>query len=143
MQVTLDHIDGMAFRATSERQAFTLDAHVEHGGSDTGVSPKQALLASLAGCTAMDVVSILKKMRQSWTRLSVRAEGELTETHPKVFRDFTVRFEVEGAVDPAKLWRAIALSRDQYCGVSAMLRAHAPITVHVTLNGEDLPERGV
>lgn len=136
--IELVHDHAMAFDLTIDGHSIRLDAAPEHGGEDLGPRPKPLLLASLAGCTAMDVVSILKKMRQTWTRLAVSADGELTDDHPRVFTSFDVRFEVEGPVDPGRLARAVALSRDRYCGVSAMLRAHAPVTVTVVLNGETI-----
>ena len=79
-------------------------------------------------------------MRQPLAALSVRAETELTEDHPRVFKEMTVVVEVDGEVDPKKLWRSVALSRDKYCGVAAMLRSHAAIGYRVVLNGELVPE---
>lgn len=140
MQSTLSHTGGMAFQVEADGHRFPMDAAAEHGGTDLGPRPKTLLLASLAGCTAMDVAAMLAKMRQTWTRLEVRAEGELTEEHPRVFQDFTITFEIDGDVDPGRLARAVALSRDRYCGVSAMLRAHAPVKVRVLLNGVEQPE---
>ncbi len=136
MHTTLTHTDGMAFTTELDGHRFTIDAAPEHGGADTGPRPKPMLLTALGGCTAMDVVSILKKMRQSWTKLEVSVDAELTDDHPRMFESYDVRFEVEGPVDPGRLARAVALSRDRYCGVSAMLRAHAPVRVEVRLNGE-------
>ncbi|RME23980.1 MAG: OsmC family peroxiredoxin [Deltaproteobacteria bacterium] len=140
MESTVTWKEGMAFDGEANGHHFPLDAEEQFGGRDTGPRPKPLLLTALAGCTAMDVASILTKMRQPFTALSVKAEGELTDTHPKVFKDFTITYTVEGEVDPERLARAVALSRDRYCGVNAMLRKHAPIHTRILLNGEELPE---
>ncbi|MCO4746645.1 MAG: OsmC family protein [Proteobacteria bacterium] len=140
MKSTVTLVENMAFDVDQDGHHFTIDAKAEHGGEDSGPSPKALLLSSLAGCASMDVVSILRKMRQPLTKLAVHAEAELTEEHPKVFGEMTVVVEVEGDVNPKRLWRSVALSRDQYCGVAAMLRSHAPIHYKVLLNGVELPE---
>ncbi len=140
MESTVTWTQGMALQGEANGHSFPLDADEEFGGKDLGPRPKPLLLTALAGCTAMDVVSMLTKMRQQFTALSVKADGELTDTHPKVFKDFTVTYTVEGDVAPDRLIRAITLSRDRYCGVNAMLRKHAPIKTRILLNGEELPE---
>lgn len=141
MKSTVTHTAGMAFDVGIEGHHFPIDAKPEHGGNDRGPNPKALLLASLGGCAGMDVASMLTKMRQPYTALRVHTEAELTGVdHPKVFGPFSVTVEVEGEVSPKKLWRAVGLSRDRYCGVSAMLSAHAPVTYRVVLNGEDVPE---
>lgn len=136
--VRLQH--AMAFQVSAEGHTLTIDAKPEHGGHDEGPNPKVLTLTSLAGCAAMDVVSILRKMRAEPDSLEVTASAELTETHPKVFTDMVVRVTATGGIPAKKLWRAVALSRDQYCGVAAMLRAHAPIRYVVVLDGEEIPE---
>ena len=141
MESTLTWTEGMAFDVAIEGHHFPIDAKPEHGGQNLGPSPKTLMLSSLAGCGAMDVISILQKMRQPVTSLKVKAEADLAgEEHPRVFGDFTVSVYCEGEVDPKRLWRAVALSRDTYCGVAAMLRKHAPVHYKVYLNGAELPE---
>ncbi|MCB9674443.1 MAG: OsmC family protein [Alphaproteobacteria bacterium] len=140
MDSTVRLTGGMAFDAEVAGHHFTIDAKAEHGGADAGPTPKPLILTSLAGCAAMDVISILRKMRAEPATLEISASGELTDDHPKVFRDFTVTVVATGDVPAKKLWKAVGLSRDRYCGVAAMLRAHAPITYVVVLNGEQVPE---
>jgi len=140
MQTTLTHLDHMAFEVEVEGHRFIVDAAPAQGGEDRGPRPKPLMLAALAGCTGMDVVSILTKMRQTWTRFQVRTEAEITDEHPRVFQGYTIVFDIDGDVDPARLARAVALSRDRYCGVSAMYRSHAPVLVKVILNGVEQPE---
>jgi putative redox protein len=133
--------DGMAFDATVDGHTFTLDAAPDHGGADAGPRPKPLLLVALGGCAAMDIVAILRKMRQPLATLDIDVDGELdTAQHPHTVKDLRVSVRAGGPVDPARLWRAVALSRDQYCGVAAMLRAHTPISYRVWLDGQELPE---
>lgn len=139
MHATLTLTDGMAFTAEVDGHTLTVDAAPEHGGADAGPRPKPLLLASLAGCTAMDVLSILRKMRQPVTGFSVRAEGQSSEGgHPHTIVDIVVHYTVEGAVNPERLWRAIDLSMGTYCGVSAMVKDHTTVEPRVVLNGEPI-----
>ena len=139
MKSTVKLLEKMAFDVAIEDQHFTIDADPQFGGEGRGPAPKALLLSGLAGCAAMDVVSILRKMRQPLTGLDVSAEASLTEEHPKVFQGMTVVVEAQGDVVPDRLWRAVGLSRDKYCGVAAMLGAHGPIAYRVLLNGEEVP----
>ncbi|MFN8790508.1 MAG: OsmC family protein [Bdellovibrionales bacterium] len=84
-------------------------------------SPKQVLMTSIAGCTAMDVVGLLKKYRQDFQSFEMEIEGEAQATHPQVFRECTLSYKVSGVVDPAKFNEAIQLSLSKYCSVSAMV----------------------
>jgi len=140
MKSTVTLLEKMAFDVGIDDQHFTIDADAEFGGEGRGPAPKALLLSGLAGCAAMDVVSILRKMRQPLTSLKVSAQAELTEEHPKVFEGMAVHVDVEGDVNAGRVWRAVALSRDKYCGVAAMLQAHGSIAYRVTLNGQDVPE---
>ena len=143
MKTSLSWREGMRFDANIDGHALTIDAAPEHGGADAGPRPKPLLLVALGGCAAMDVASILKKMRQPYTAIDIDVEGDLhTDAHPHTLHDLRVTFHVTGEVAPDRLWRAVGLSRDQYCGVAAMLRAHTPISYRVFLNGAELPEPG-
>jgi putative redox protein len=92
-----------------------------------GPSPVETLLASLAGCTAMDVASILRKKRQAATAYEVAVEGDRAEGHPRVFTAIRVEHRVRGAVEPEALRRSIELSATRYCTVSAMLSGVARV----------------
>jgi putative redox protein len=85
------------------------------------------LLVGLAGCTAMDVISFLRKMRQPVTGYRVEVEGERAEDFPKVFTRIQVRHIMTGAVEEAKLAKAVELSESKYCSANAMLKAVADI----------------
>ena len=106
-----------------------LDSDEGVGGQDAGASPMHLLLLSLAGCTAMDVVSILRKKREQITGLVVEVQGKQRDEHPKVYESIEVSYRVRGtSVDPKAVDRAIDLSRTKYCPVIAMLGEAARIT---------------
>lgn len=119
----------MAFTVDVDGRQLALDAAPSAGGEGNGFRPKPLLLAALAGCTGMDVVTILAKMRQPLSHFRVHVEGDLTEATPATYGAMRVVYELSRAdgLDPAKVERAVQLSKDKYCGVSAMLRHVADI----------------
>jgi len=121
---------GMCFDVESgSGHHVTLDAAVQGGGQDAGFRPMELLLAGLAGCTGMDVTSILRKKRQDVTGYQVRVRGVRAEEHPMVFVEITVEHIVTGhAVQPEAVARAIQLSEERYCGAGAMLGKVAHLT---------------
>lgn len=124
--------DGMKFEAsTPTGNKFVMDAYPEEGKPNAGPTPVEALLSSLAGCSAMDVISILEKKRQVVTKYRVEVEGERTEegVYPRPFKSITIRHIVEGEnLDPAAVARAVQLSDEKYCTVVATLRAAPEVT---------------
>ena len=130
--------DGMAFAAELDGHHFTIDAAAEHGGRDLGPRPKGLVVSALIGCTAMDVISILRKMRQDVTTFAVTGQAELTEDHPKQFSTIRVVYRAEGTIDRERFLRAVELSEDRYCGVSATLRPSVTLTSEVWLNEEKI-----
>lgn len=136
--------DGMAFEAQLEGFSFGIDADPEFGGQGFGPKPKGLVLTALCGCTAMDVISILTKMRVPVKSFSVDASTELAETHPKVFGEVVVNYRFEGDDLPeAKLRRAVELSTTTYCAVNAMLGKATTIRHALWVNGELLDEEPV
>ncbi len=125
--VTWDH--GLSFSGTAETGfSVPLGAEESVGGDEDGFRPLELMLVSLAGCTAMDVISILSKKRQEVTGFDVRVDAERAETHPRVFTAITVTYTVRGRnIDPAAVARAIELSETRYCPAQAMLGASVPI----------------
>jgi len=107
---------------------ITVDGSEEFGGQDIGPRPMHLLLASLGACTGMDVISILRKMRQPVERYCLELEADQAQTHPKVFTSITIKHIVTGDVDEERLAHAIELSDTKYCPASAMLGAVAEIT---------------
>lgn len=121
--------DDLLFTGYSQ-DGFTipLDATKAHGGHGAGVSPMELMLMALAGCTGMDVISILQKKQQKVTAFEVQVEGVRAEEHPKVYTEMWVKFVVTGhGVESSAVERAIELSRDKYCGAAATLRPTAVI----------------
>ena len=99
------------------------------GGHNKGFTPMEMVLVGLAGCTAMDVISILKKKRQDVTGFEVIARGSAAEAHPRVYTGIEVEYVVRGnKVDPKAVSRAIELSEGKYCPVTSMLNKTAKIT---------------
>jgi len=137
MESSVTWRDGMAFDAALEGFTFGIDADPAVGGRGLGPKPKGLVLTALCGCTAMDVISILTKMRVPLTGFSVDASTELTDTHPKVFTAVTVNYRFTGEDLPlAKLQRAVSLSEESYCGVTAMLKKHTQVESAIWVNGE-------
>ncbi len=120
--------DGMSFETSVNDHKIVLDAVEAVGGKDKGPRPKPLLLVALGGCTGMDVVSMLKKMRVEFDYFNVEVEGELTEEHPKYYHTITINYIFKGKDLPMeKIEKAVNLSQDRYCGVSAMLNKAAKI----------------
>ncbi len=127
-------IDKMAFEAEVSGHKIILDASPEVGGENKGVRPKELLLAALSGCTAMDVISILKKMRVEVDYFNVVVDAELTEDHPKVYSKMHLIYQFKGEnLNIESIKKAIDLSQDRYCGVSAMFRQIMELTYEIQL----------
>jgi putative redox protein len=124
----------MAFEADVNGFKIMIDADPAVGGGNLGPRPKPLTLVSLAGCTGMDVISILKKMRVEPEYFNVAVEGDMTEEHPKYYQKIHVIYELKGKeIDIEKVEKAVNLSRDRYCGVFALLKAGAEITYEIKI----------
>lgn len=120
---------GMAFEAVVNGHKLMLDAGEQVGGHNLGPRPKPLMLVALAGCTAMDVVSILAKMRVDLENFDVKVEGEQSEEQPVHYISMHIIYEFWGKDLPVeKLEKAINLSHERYCGVSAVYRKAMPVT---------------
>ncbi len=119
----------MAFEAQINEHKLLMDTTVEDGGNDAGPSPKRLMLAALAGCTGIDVVSILNKMQVSYSNFDINIEATLTEEHPKIYDQVEMIYSIKiKEEDRPKMQRAVELSQEKYCGVSAMFKAFAQIS---------------
>jgi putative redox protein len=129
-QAMVTLVNGMQFVVeTPSGHSFTIDSAPDVGGRDTGPRPMELLAAGLAGCTAMDVVSILRKMQQKVTGLKVHVNGEQAPEHPKRLTGIHIEYTVTGyGLTEASVARAIQLSETKYCPAMASLRPGAPIT---------------
>lgn len=131
--VSTQWTQGMSFESNIDNHKIAIDSAVQFGGQDKGPSPKKLLLTGLAGCTGMDVVSILQKMRQEMSFFNIIVEADMTEEHPKYYNKITIKYQFKKSdnLDSAKVDRAIELSQQQYCGVAFMFRHFAAITHEV------------
>jgi putative redox protein len=130
--ITSVHQGGMNFSTLLNGHNVIIDLEKAGGGSNAGPGPKILMLVSLAGCTGLDVVSLLKKMRVKYTDFSITIKAHLTEVHPKIYDDVTIRYFIRVAkADEAKMNKAVSLSQDKYCGVSEMFRAFATLASNV------------
>jgi len=135
MKVTTNWVDALAFDATSDNEhTVRLDTTKDGGGLDSGMSPKKMILSALCGCSGMDVVDILNKMKVPFSLLQITAEAEQTDDQPKVFKSIDMVYSCKvDKENEDKLKRAVSLSHEKYCGVSAMLVKHCSInyTIHL------------
>jgi putative redox protein len=129
MEATMTLQQRMSFVGKAD-SGFTvnLGADPDVGGDADGFRPMELMLLSLIGCTAMDVISILRKKRQHVTAFDVQAHAEQADEHPKVFTAVTLKYVVHGVgIDPQAVARAIELSQTKYCPAQAMLVQAVPI----------------
>ncbi len=141
-EISISRIDGMAFEADVNGHKLILDAGEQFGGRNLGPRPKPLMLVALAGCTAMDVVSILTKMRVELLHFDVRVEAEQSDEQPVHYTSMHIIYEFWGENLPVdKLEKAINLSHERYCGVSAVYSKVMPVThsyiVHKSSQGEN------
>jgi putative redox protein len=122
--------EGMSFVGeTGSGHALLIDGAPEHGGRNLGARPMELVLLGAAGCTAFDVVMILKKARQPVADCAVSAEAERAPVEPKVFTKIHLHFTVTGrAIPPLAVERAVQMSHDKYCSATIMLAKTAEIT---------------
>ncbi len=133
-EVKVNWLENMAFEADINGHKIILDAAEPVGGENRGPRPKPLMLTALAGCTGMDVVSILKKMRVELEDFSVTVEGDLTEEHPKQFSKMNVIYAFKGKDLPLeKLKKAVSLSEENYCGVIAMYKKIFEVTSEIKI----------
>ena len=126
---------GLSFTGSAESGfSVPLDAAAEHGGNNEGFRPMEILLVGLAGCTAMDVISILQKKRQEVTDFEVLVHAERAEEHPRVFTHIVIEYVVGGKhISQDAVERAVELSEKRYCPAQAMLSKAVPIEHKITV----------
>jgi putative redox protein len=133
-EATLNWIDGERFAASaSSGHALVIDSDRER---NTATGPMEMVLLGLCGCTATDVVSILRKKREPFTALEVHAEAERAQTPPTVYTAIKLVYTVTGQVSRKAVEDAVHLSESKYCGVAAMLKSTAKISTEIRLVGE-------
>jgi putative redox protein len=132
--VDMSWFDNVAFQVDMDGHKVVLDATKEAGGSDLGPRPKKLMLTALAGCTGIDVIMILKKMKVVPEAFNVLVEGELTEEHPKYYHKIKVIYQFKGKNLPLeKLEKAVKLSETKYCGVSAVYKKAVDLETEIRI----------
>ena len=133
--ISMSWLDEMAFETEINGHKLVIDANESVGGKDRGPRPKPLMMTALAGCTGMDVVSILKKMRVKFDNLEIKVEGELSEEHPKRYLKMKVIYVFSGEnLSLDKIQKAVDLSKDRYCGVSVSYKKSMDIEYEIILN---------
>ncbi len=128
----------MAFEAQISGHKVTMDADAKVGGEDMGPRPKPLLIAALTGCTGMDVVSILRKMQveDKIESFQIKTETEMTDEHPKTYTKMHLVYEFKSKGEPlplAKIEKAVKLSQERYCGVSALFEKALDLSYEIRI----------
>ena len=135
--VKVTWVPPMQFAGSARGSTVTMDAAQSDGGTGTGPTPMENLLLALAGCTGMDVVSILRKMRIPLEELQIDVSGERAADHPRVFTSIHLHYALRGAgLDAQSAQKAVTLSLDKYCSVAAMLKRTAKINYDIAVSAE-------
>lgn len=136
MQINITWVNNKHFRGRNSKGVeIPMDASLEHGGEDKGPAPMEILAMGMGGCTAMDVIELLKKMRQEVTHFEIAISIERASDHPKVFTKVILEYKIYGNnIDEKNVQRAIELSRDKYCSGIAMVRKTAEIETRYSIH---------
>nr|WP_191565952.1 OsmC family protein [Metabacillus idriensis] len=134
METSIKWTGQMSFSGTTPSgHEIIMDAAEEFGGQNTGARPTELLLHAVAGCTGIDIISILQKMRLNPVSFNMELNGTRADEHPKRFTAIHIHYSLEGDLPEEKVIRAIQLSMDKYCSVSKSLNAE--ITAGYSING--------
>ena len=139
MKANIVQVKGISFVGKAESNHWiVMDGPADFKGSDAGTRPKELILVSLGGCTGADVASILDKMKEPVSRFEIDIEAESATEHPKVFTKIHLRYKFWGEnLNSGNLEKAINLSQDKYCSVTAMLNKAIEITHSYDVNPAD------
>ncbi len=136
MKVLIKQIEGLKLVGKNEKgHEVTVDTRKDVGGFESAMTPMELVLVALGACTAMDVISILKKMKVEYEEFGIEVEGEREKEHPKVYKDIKLTYIFKGKNLPYdKIEKAINLSLNKYCSVSNMINKTAKISYNIKLN---------
>ena len=124
--------EGMAFAADINGHKVLMDTTADDDGKDSGPSPKRLMLASLSGCTGIDIVSILNKMKVPFSDFSIAVHAALSTEHPKIYNHVKLTYKIKlASADKPKMIKAVNLSQEKYCGVYAMFSAFAKMDTEI------------
>lgn len=133
-RITTNWQGDMCFSSEINGHTIKIDANEQAGGKNLGPRPKPLMLLALAGCTGMDVISILRKMRVIPKDFKIDVSGELTDTHPKQYKSMHITYIFKGTdLDVKKIEKAISLSQNNYCGVSALYAKAINVTHEIKI----------
>jgi putative redox protein len=122
----------MAFTANINGHEVRMDTSADDGGENSAPSPKRLMMASLAGCTGMDVVSILNKMKVTFSDFSIDIDAEVQDEFPKIYNKVKITYRIKmSEADRPKMKKAVDLSQEKYCSVSAMFRSFAKMETEI------------
>lgn len=124
----------MAFTANINGHDVVMDTTADDGGDDTGPSPKRLMLASLAGCTGMDIVPILNKMKVAYSNFSIDIDAAVRDEYPKIYNRVKIIYKIKiASADKPKMEKAVSLSQEKYCSVSAMFKSFAEFETEIII----------
>lgn len=130
--LTARHEGNMRFATLIDGHEVSMDTNPADGGNNSAPSPKKLMLAALTGCTGVDIVSILNKMKVPFSQLSIEADAELTGEHTRVYSRLIIIYTIKIAPENRpKMEKAVNLSAEKYCGVMEMFRSFAQITTQI------------
>jgi putative redox protein len=139
MQATLKHVGGLTYVGRSNTNHWVvMDGSKTGGGDEAAASPKETVLIALGACTAMDVSGILRKRRVEVRGFEMDLDADVAEEHPKVFTQIRLTYRFQGDVPTNEIERAVRLSQEKYCSVSAMLRQAVPIRWRAVVNDQEV-----
>ncbi len=138
MENFISWVGDLGFKCKNNKHEFILDVTKEKEGQDLGPSPKEALLSSIASCSGMDVIAILKKMRDLPEIFSVEINFKTNKGHPTYFTEIHLHYKLEGKTQTKNVLKAVQASLTKYCGVSYMVSKVVKISYTVTLNHKEI-----
>jgi putative redox protein len=138
MKAQLSWMKNMEFSCDNQGMKTLIDAAPDHGGHQVGPTPKELILNAMMGCTAMDVVSILHKMRQEITAFNMEVEAVKTTQYPTHFSSAELVYLLTGPIEPEKAIKAVESSLTKYCGVNYMMSKTCKLTYRINLNNQDI-----
>jgi putative redox protein len=136
LQVTVKHVGGMAFEGVGQSGKITKIASSTVEAEHAGASPMELVLMGVAGCSGIDIVSILEKMRVNFDKFEIGVEGERAQDHPRVFTDIRVVYKFWGNLPEDKVKHAVDLSFDKYCSVIHTVNKVAQVTYTIEIQAE-------
>ena len=138
MKVEVFWKNKMQFEGVARGLKTPMDATSEHGGEGLAPTPKELLLESMCGCSGMDVVSILQKMRQNISEFKMDVEAQKNTEPPIYFTEIKLNYRLKGNIEKDKAIKAVSVSMNKYCGVSYMISKASEIYYEIFLNEESI-----